>query len=569
MNDNNLLKDYFSNVRLNSRISANTKPENIDKYKYIIKNAWKVRTIYLLGIICWLFVVYGFVVFFNLKLIYWLTIAPIVGIFTVHYLVSYGINLFYKSFDLDKHNAFIKKYWDKKKKLPSVDIFVPICGESTEILKKTFHAISKINYKNKKVYVLDDKGDKEHKALAISKGFSYLSRENKGYMKKSGNLKFGFENSNGEFIVIFDADFAPNPDFIKELLPYMKDATVSIVQSPQYFQTDNDIHQRSALEYGAGSVQEEFYRIIQVSRDNFGGAVCVGSNAIYRRKALDSIGGIIQIEHSEDIHTGIKLVNNGWKIKYIPIILAIGLCPENMHAYFHQQNRWCSGNMSLLFYPEFWKSKLTNSQKLCFISGFLYYVSYAFAVLMSFQVFVLLFWNFKFISLVHALPFLPFLIFGFVVLPLFRISKVKYGTIIARTAHANSCAYSVILNIIKKPLVWQPTGAIKDKFSKSYVTLIKFNAFVFLVYLGMLGLTISSGHFPVLNSEYYTIFIWIFFYIIVNSIFLWNSYLSLDDIKKKEISDSSSGSLFLWRLSTAGSYVFLLCAVFFTGIMIA
>ena len=109
-------------------------------------------------------------------------------------------------------------------------------------------------------------------------------------MKKAGNIKHGYENSSGEFIVIFDADFAPHHDFIRDLLPYTSDPRTAIVQSPQYFQTDKDVHKRSIIEYGAGQVQEDFYRIIQQSRDTFGAAICVGSNAIYRRSAIEDIG---------------------------------------------------------------------------------------------------------------------------------------------------------------------------------------------------------------------------------------------------------------------------------------
>ena len=56
-------------------------------------------------------------------------------------------------------------------------------------------------------------------------------------------------------------------------------------------------------------------------------AICVGSNAVYRRAALDSNGGTTLIEHSEDVHTGFDLRRNGWPLRYIPVNLATGLCP--------------------------------------------------------------------------------------------------------------------------------------------------------------------------------------------------------------------------------------------------
>jgi cellulose synthase (UDP-forming) len=63
----------------------------------------------------------------------------------------------------------------------------------------------------------------------------------------------------------------------------------------------------SWLQRGAGATQELFYRWIQPSRDRAGAPICVGTCAVYRLAALASVGGFAQIEHSEDVHTGILL----------------------------------------------------------------------------------------------------------------------------------------------------------------------------------------------------------------------------------------------------------------------
>ena len=66
-------------------------------------------------------------------------------------------------------------------------------------------------------------------------GVNYLRRADMGYMRKGGNLKHGVKMTNGEFIAIFDADFIPEKDFLRDLIPYFSDAGVGLVQSPQYF----------------------------------------------------------------------------------------------------------------------------------------------------------------------------------------------------------------------------------------------------------------------------------------------------------------------------------------------
>ena len=68
---------------------------------------------------------------------------------------------------------------------------------------------------------------------------------------KSGNLKYGFDISESEFILLLDADFAPRADLLEETLPYF-DAfpDVGIVQTPQYFHV---VDEQTWVERGAGA----------------------------------------------------------------------------------------------------------------------------------------------------------------------------------------------------------------------------------------------------------------------------------------------------------------------------
>ena len=64
---------------------------------------------------------------------------------------------------------------------------------------------------------------------------------------------------------------------------------------------------------------------MQPARDAADAAICVGTNAVYRRSALDAVGGFAQIEHSEDVHTGVKMLRAGYWTRYVPVLLARGL----------------------------------------------------------------------------------------------------------------------------------------------------------------------------------------------------------------------------------------------------
>src|SRR6202035_5305713 len=159
--------------------------------------------------------------------------------------------------------------------------------------------------------------------------------------------------------------------------------------------------------------------------------------------------GPLQVHYSEDSRTGIALVRRGWIIRYVPILLAIGLCPDGGYSYFHQQHRWCSGSMELLTSKdEFWAATMPWRARLCYVSGFLYYLHYPFAILMSFQLFFTLFYYNSYIRLVGLELFLPYMIFSFVILPLFHISRMKWGSFVASTLQFYAYTHAVVTVVI-------------------------------------------------------------------------------------------------------------------------
>lgn len=259
---------------------------------------------------------------------------------------------------------------------PSVDVFLPTAGEPLEVLANTYLHVSRMQWPGTvAVWVLDDADRPEVKRLAESRGFRYRVRPDRGHLKKAGNLKFGYEQSSADLICIFDADFVPRRDYLFELVPYFVDASVGIVQSPQYFDA---VKGMPWLQRCAGATQELFYRWIQPSRDRSAAAICVGTCAIYRRSALEEAGGFAQIGHSEDVHTGVNLMKAGYQLRYVPILVSKGLCPDQLLGFLNQQYRWCTGSMSLLADKSFHRNPIfTVRQRISFWSGFLYYISTA------------------------------------------------------------------------------------------------------------------------------------------------------------------------------------------------
>lgn len=526
-----------------------------------------MRVFYALGVVSWLLVVLGFSSTITTDPFFRWFVCPIVFFFTIYHLCSYGLCLFYRQHNLKKHRILTPSFWADRRAM-SVDVFLPICGEDIAALRNTWHHISRLKYSNKRVYVLDDSRERceEHKRMAEEYGFTYFERPNKGEMKKAGNLLHAYQQTGGEFITIFDADFAPHPDFLRELLPYMSNRKVGIVQSPQYFETTRELHRDSPLAYGAAHVQEAFYRFIQVARSRFGGTICCGSNAIYRRAALDEIGGTVQIEHSEDAHTGFALADRGWIVRYIPIILAVGTCPDNAHAYFHQQHRWCFGSMSLLSTKKFWRSPVSWKAKLCYVVGFLFYLHHPFAILFSFQLFWTLFFYNELISLTNAALFYPYLIWSFTYMLLFPISRFRLGCFSATFLQLYAYSHACIGALLSQKIGWIPTNA---KFigmsSHAFRQATRVVGIYVLVYLLLIALAVRTGTFHVINYNYYSIQFWMFYNLVLSGVLLWHLYRTMDQGQKIH---ASRMALAFWRVRTVGSYLMLTVGLFATIILI-
>jgi cellulose synthase (UDP-forming) len=352
-------------------------------------------------------------------------------------------------------HLFTVETWAPQK-YPSVDVFLPTAGEPLDILKNTYGYVSKLDYPGRVlVYVLDDMGREEVRAAATSHGFEYIARPG-SELKKAGNLRYAFDRTDGDVIVIFDADFVPRPEFLSELMPYMDDPAIGIVQSPQYFSTPKSMHW---LERAAGATQEIFYRLIQVSRGSVSAAICCGTSALYRRTALDEIGGFPPIAHSEDVFTGIEMGKAGFRLQYVPVNLSQGICPDTIDSFITQQYRWCEGSMELVKGEEFHTSLgLDARQRLSFWSGFFYYASTAMnAFFAPLPVLIMILVFPQYMSAENFVPLVPLLVLWLVVYPLLLASRWRLDVLRVQLIYSFTHAVAIFDVFFGSQSEWVPS----------------------------------------------------------------------------------------------------------------
>jgi cellulose synthase (UDP-forming) len=471
-------------------------PTDREKYAYADRNLAYLTTVLVIGTSC---LVVSQIRFEVHNPVPW-PFMVFTATYIIYQAISLPVNFTGRGFDLAAHQARIGAW--RPRSYPSVDIYLPICGEPTEVLRNTWNAVFELvaGYQGMiQAYVLDDGPSAEAQLVSESFGFSYIRRPDLRAFKKSGNLRHAFARTSSEYLVILDADFAPRRDFLAETLPYLDDPAIAIVQTPQFFRASAA---QTWVENSAGAIQEVFYRSIQVARDRFGAAICVGTSAVYRRAALEPQGGPTLIPYAEDVHTGLDVRRAGWSMVYLPIVLSTGICPDEIDAFVRQQYRWCTGNAGVVFSRRLWTVPMPIPARLTYVSGFFYY---AYTSLLTFfgpliPIVMLVFLPGQ-VRLRNFAILLPAMLTGFVLYPLWHRSS--YGPSVWSLGIARGWAHAFAIwdSARGKTMGWHPTRTPGSALRRFRIWVSAWSGGMALVWVALAiwrTVTLSSAHFAVL-----------------------------------------------------------------------
>jgi cellulose synthase (UDP-forming) len=96
---------------------------------------------------------------------------------------------------------------------------------------------------------------------------------------------------------------------------------------------------------------------------------------LYRRRALEEMGGFATWNIVEDLTTSYELVSRGWKGIYFPYALSRGLAPQTLAGVYRQRYQWCLDTMRLFFWDNpLFKSGLNFRQRRHFLLVMLSYL---------------------------------------------------------------------------------------------------------------------------------------------------------------------------------------------------
>jgi cellulose synthase (UDP-forming) len=252
---------------------------------------------------------------------------------------------------------------------PPVGVFVCTYDEGLHVLEATLVGCNGITYPHT-TYVLDDGGRNEVRRLATRLGAVYVTRADNEHAK-AGNINNALGCTDGDLLLILDADHVPQPDILDATVGYFDDPTVALVQTPHDFGNHDSFQHFTTGRHD----QSMFFEVIMPGKDRHNGAYWCGSAAVIRRRALEDIGGIATDTVAEDFHTTIRMHSHGWVTRYHDETLVQGLAPHDLASFLLQRNRWARGNLAVLRTPEnpITASHLTAKQRMSYLASLLAY----------------------------------------------------------------------------------------------------------------------------------------------------------------------------------------------------
>ncbi|MDO9379229.1 MAG: glycosyltransferase [Nocardioidaceae bacterium] len=168
----------------------------------------------------------------------------------------------------------------------TVDVLVTTYNEPLDLVMTTARAAKAISFPHE-TWILDDGNRPELRALAESEGIGWITRsadwDDRPRHAKAGNINNALLATEGEFLLILDADQVPEPQILDRTLGYFRDERMAVVQTPQFFVNVPD-------DDPLGSQAPLFYGPIQEGKDGWNAAFFCGSNAVLRREALMQLG---------------------------------------------------------------------------------------------------------------------------------------------------------------------------------------------------------------------------------------------------------------------------------------
>src|SRR5487761_250414 len=242
----------------------------------------------------------------------------------------------------------------ERKEKPTVAIHLPIYNEkyvAERLLGACIASAELFGEERVRVQVLDDSTDETtailEKAASSyrSRGFNVIVRHRDvrtGF--KAGALREALEETREEFVVVFDSDFVPKPDFLVRAVAFITaDEKLGVVQF-RWSYTNRDYNW---ITKSVAIGLDAHFLIEQPARSSSGLFLKFnGSAGIIRTSALKEAGGWQEDTLAEDLDSSYRIQMCGYRIQYVMDDVPCEI-PPTVAGFKRQQARWTRGSLQV------------------------------------------------------------------------------------------------------------------------------------------------------------------------------------------------------------------------------
>ena len=261
---------------------------------------------------------------------------------------------------------------------PAVGVIIPTCGEPVAMVLRTVLSVLDQDYPASQLVVLiSDDAHNPELAIALSAlPVHYydppaLHAPGRDGAAKAGNLNAALAHLTGlrpdvRFVETRDADDELGSElFLRQCVGQMlADERLAFVQTIKETQVSagDPFNNRDSA----------FFRSQMLARNAADAAFPCGSGLLWRRAAIDAIGGFPTWNLVEDLQSGVEALRRGWKGCYLPIVGAVGQhSPEDVANVYKQRGTWAIDNVRLMLWGD--TRGLRLRQRLQFTETALFY----------------------------------------------------------------------------------------------------------------------------------------------------------------------------------------------------
>ncbi|MBW2254443.1 MAG: glycosyltransferase [Deltaproteobacteria bacterium] len=254
-------------------------------------------------------------------------------------------------------------WWSPPDPAPRVTVQLPVYNEENVVVR-LLEAVGNLDWPADRleIQLLDDSTDRTPEVAAPvverlrARGLdvTHVRRHSRAEYK-AGALKHGMARCKGEFIAIFDADFAPTPEFLHQALGRFADPKVAAVQG----RWTHLNREHSGLTRAEALAIDGHFGVEQAARYWAGWFLNFnGSAGVWRRSAIEDAGGWSGDTLTEDLDLSYRVQLAGWTMVYDPDLVCPSELPVDLAAFKAQQRRWATGSMQTArkLLPSIWRS---------------------------------------------------------------------------------------------------------------------------------------------------------------------------------------------------------------------